>query len=105
MAFTLTEKEARRLGLLPTDEQPKPARPARKHRATWSRGNIEDWEGPNGWRVGIARMPREDVMVDVVVAWREGKVGVSEVAEWETFKCWSVERIEAKLRELEKQQG
>jgi hypothetical protein len=98
MTFTLTEKEARRLGLLPADEPTrKPVRPTRRKSATWSRDSIEEWEGPNGWHVGIARMWRESGMVDMVVGWRDGRAGVQEVAEWETFKAWSIGQVEEML--------
>jgi hypothetical protein len=48
-------------------------------------------------------MLRESGMCDMVVAWQDGRTGVQEVCEWETFKRWSVEMVETKLREMEKQ--
>jgi hypothetical protein len=96
-------KDAQRLGLLPKDPKCEPAKKTRKHRSTWSRDKLEEWAGPDGWHVGIARMWRESGMVDMVVCWRDGRAGVQEVCEWEVFRTWSVEQVETKLREMERQ--
>lgn len=101
MSFTLTKQEAQRLGLLP--KEPKPAPKTRRSSAGWTRDNIEQWVGPDGWRVGIARMLCESGMVDMVVAWRDGRAGVQVVAEWNVFRLWTVEQVEKKLKELEVQ--
>lgn len=102
MTFSLTEKEARRLGLLP--DAPKTAKTASqktsKRLTVWTRSNIEDWEGPDGWRVGISRGLYDGVMRDMVVGWRDDRT-VHYVGEWEEFRAWSIETVEMKLKNLE----
>ena len=101
MTFNLTMKEARRLGLLPVADEPKPARKS-KRVTSWARSNIDDWEGPDGWRVGISRGLYDSGMVDMVMAWRDGRPAMYEIADWEVFKAWNVEQTIAKLKDLEK---
>lgn len=100
--MALSIKEAQRLGLIPKPEQPTKAKKPDEI-THWTRSNIEDWDGPDGWHVGIARQLGESGMVDMVVAWREGKPGMWQVVAWEEFRKWSIEQTIARLRELEGQ--
>lgn len=99
--MSISIKEAQRLGLIPKPEQPSKARKPVEI-THWTRSNIEDWDGPDGWLVGIARQLREGVMVDMVVAWRDGRPGMWQVAVWKEFRTWSIEQTIARLRRLEK---
>lgn len=98
MAISIAE--ARRRGWLKDELKPTKAKKP-KEVTHWTRDNLKDWYGPNGWHVGIARQLREGAMIDLVVAWQGSIPKIHEMAVWAEFKVWSIEETEARLKALE----
>lgn len=100
--MAISIKEAQRLGLIPKTEKPTKAKKPDEI-THWTRSNIEDWDGPDGWHVGIARQLREGAMVDLVVAWQGNVPKIHELVVWDVFVKWTIEETIVKLNALENQ--
>ncbi len=86
MAISIAE--ARRRGWLKDELKPTKAKKP-KEVTHWTRDNLKDWYGPNGWHVGIARQLREGAMIDLVVAWQGSIPKIHEMAVWAEFKRYT----------------
>lgn len=100
--MSISIAEAQRLGLIPKpDKTTKAKKP--DEITHWTRSNLKDWDGPDGWCVGIARQLREGAMIDLVVAWQGNIPKIHELAVWDVFVKWTIEETTVKLKALEAQ--